>query len=117
MVNEQEGAGGNKWPVLTMKGNEQRGPLTWMCIGIRFSAVQNQMRLGLSSEVEKCANETQLFRVVKTQADCEEFQKDHSMLGEWATKQEMKLSISQGEGTHIGGKMSKFTYALMGLKI
>ncbi|XP_066465945.1 solute carrier family 2, facilitated glucose transporter member 9-like isoform X2 [Tiliqua scincoides] len=52
----------------------------------------------------KFADDTKLFRVVKTRSDCEELQKDLSRLAEWAAKWQMRFNVAMkdlwGEGLH-----------------
>lgn len=45
-----------------------------------------------SSEVPKFVDDTQLFRMMKTQADWEELQKACFILSEWATKWQIKFA-------------------------
>ena len=63
----------------------------------------NDLELGVSSEAAKFADDTKLFKVVTTQRDCEELQRDLSKLGEWASKWQMWFSVSKCKVMHVGG--------------
>ena len=56
---------------------------------ILFKLFIKDLELGVSSEVAKFANDTKLFKAVKTKRDCEEHQSDLSKLGEWGSKWQM----------------------------
>ena len=64
----------------------------------------NDLELGVSSEVARFADDTKLFKVVKTQRDCEELQRDLSKLGEWASKWQMQFNVSKCKVMHVGAK-------------
>ncbi|XP_066473251.1 zinc finger protein 614-like [Tiliqua scincoides] len=60
---------------------------------VLFNLSINDLEAGLSSEEAKFADDTKLFRVVKTRTDCEELQKDLSKLTEWAAKWQMRVNV------------------------
>ena len=69
---------------------------------VLFSLFINDLKIGISSEVVKFADDTKLFQVVKTRRDCEELQKDLSKLAEWAAKWQMHFNIRKCKVMHIG---------------
>ena len=84
---------------------------------VLFNLFINDLETGISSEVAKFADDTKLFRVVKTKRDCEELQKDLSKLGEWAEKWQMRFNVKKCKVMHIGAKNQNFTYRLMGSEL
>lgn len=70
-----------------------------------------------SSEVTKFAVDTQLFKVVRMKADCEELHKDVKRLCDWAIKQQMKFSVDKCEVMHVGKNNPSFTYKMIGSKL
>ncbi|EMP36995.1 hypothetical protein UY3_05796, partial [Chelonia mydas] len=72
---------------------------------------------GVNSEVAKFEDDTKLLKIVKSQADCEELQKDLSKLGDWATKWQMKFSIDKCKVIHIGKHNLNCTYKMMGSEL
>ena len=71
---------------------------------ILFNLFINDLELGVSREVAKFANDTKLFKVVRTQRDCEELQRDLYKLGEWEPKWQMWFSVSKCKVMHVGAK-------------
>ncbi|CAM4525306.1 unnamed protein product [Caretta caretta] len=53
---------------------------------VLFNIFINDLEKAVTNEVAKFADDTKLLKIVKSQADCEELQKDLSKLGDWATK-------------------------------
>ena len=84
---------------------------------VLFNLFINDMESGLSSEVAKFADDTKLFRVVKTRRDCEELQKDLSKLEEWAAKWQMRFNVGKCKVMHIGAKNPNFKYRLTGSEL
>ena len=71
---------------------------------IIFNLFINDLELGVSNEVAKFADDTKLFKVVKTERYCEELQRDPSKLGEWASKWQMWFNVSKCKVMHVGAK-------------
>ncbi|CAM5156358.1 unnamed protein product [Natator depressus] len=68
---------------------------------VLFNISINDLLKGLNSEVAKFADDTKLLKIVKTQADCKEIQKDLTKLGDWATKWQMKFNVGKCKVMHI----------------
>ncbi|CAM5159894.1 unnamed protein product [Natator depressus] len=81
---------------------------------ILFNLFINDLEKGVNSEVAKFADDTKLFKIVKTKADCEELQKDLTKLSDWATKWQMKFNVDKCKVTHIGKNNPNSTYNMMG---
>ncbi|CAM4577882.1 unnamed protein product [Lepidochelys olivacea] len=84
---------------------------------VLFNIFINDLEKGVNSEVAKFADETELLKIVKTQADCEELQKDLSKLSDWATKWQMKFNVDKCKVMHIGKHNPNYTYKMMGSKL
>ncbi|CAM5165838.1 unnamed protein product [Natator depressus] len=84
---------------------------------VLFNIFINDLEKGVNSEVAKFADDTKLLKIVKTQADCEELQKDLSKLGDWATKWQMKFNVDKCKVMHIGKNNPNYTYKMMGSKL
>ncbi|CAM5136177.1 unnamed protein product [Eretmochelys imbricata] len=84
---------------------------------VLFNIFINDLEKGVNSKVAKFADDTKLLKIVKSQADCEELQKDLSDLGDWATKWQMKFSVDKCKVTHIGKHNLNYTYKMMGSKL
>ncbi|CAM4478002.1 unnamed protein product [Lepidochelys kempii] len=84
---------------------------------VLFNIFINDLEKGVNSEVAKFADDTKLLKIVKTQADCEELQKDLSKLGDWATKWQMKFNVDKCKVMHIGKHNPNYTYTMMGSKL
>ena len=70
---------------------------------ILFNLLINDLELGVTSEVATFEDDTKLLKVVKTQRDYEELQRDLSKLGEWASKWQMWFNVSKCKVMRIGG--------------
>uniref|UniRef100_A0A8C3PD53 Uncharacterized protein n=1 Tax=Chrysemys picta bellii TaxID=8478 RepID=A0A8C3PD53_CHRPI len=57
-----------------------------VCVVCERSPEHRTHMVLLMEEVAKFADDTKLLKIVKSQADCEELQKDLTKLGAWATK-------------------------------
>ncbi|CAM5084504.1 unnamed protein product, partial [Eretmochelys imbricata] len=84
---------------------------------ILFNLFINDLEKGVNSEVEKFADDTKLFKIVKTKADCEELQKDLTKLSDWATKWQMKFNMDKCKVMHIGKNSPNYTYNMMGANL
>uniref|UniRef100_K7F105 Reverse transcriptase domain-containing protein n=1 Tax=Pelodiscus sinensis TaxID=13735 RepID=K7F105_PELSI len=84
---------------------------------ILFNLFINDLEKGVSSEVVKFADDTKLFRIVKTEADCEGLQEDLTKLSEWATKWQMKFNVDKCKVMHIGKNNPNYTYSMMGANL
>ena len=65
----------------------------------------------------KFADDTKLFRVVKTREDCEALQRDLSKMGEWASTWQMGFNVAKCKVMHIGAKNPNYKYTLMGSEL
>ncbi|EMP29807.1 hypothetical protein UY3_13071 [Chelonia mydas] len=81
---------------------------------VLFSIFINDLEKGVNSEVATFTDDTKLLKIVQSQADCEELQKDLS-LGDWATKWQMKFSVDKCKVMHIGKHNPNYTYKMMGV--
>ncbi|CAM4597179.1 unnamed protein product [Lepidochelys olivacea] len=61
---------------------------------VLFNIFINDLEKRVNSEVAKFADD---IKLVKTQADCEELQKDLSKLSDWATKWQMKFNVENAK--------------------
>lgn len=62
---------------------------------------------GVSSELAKFVDDGRLFKLAKTQSDCEELRMGISALGAWAPKRKMKFSAGKCcKVMYIGAKSS-----------
>ncbi|CAM5112909.1 unnamed protein product [Natator depressus] len=84
---------------------------------VLFNIFINDLEKGVNSEVAKFAHDTKLHEIVKSQADCEELQKDLSKLGDWATKWQMKFNVDKFKVMHIGKHNPNYTYKMMGFQL
>uniref|UniRef100_K7EZH3 Reverse transcriptase domain-containing protein n=1 Tax=Pelodiscus sinensis TaxID=13735 RepID=K7EZH3_PELSI len=84
---------------------------------ILFNLFINDLEKGVSSEVVKFADDTKLFRIVKTEADCEGLQEDLTKLSDWATKWQMKFNVDKCKVMHIGKNNPNYTYSMMGANL
>ncbi|CAM4652894.1 unnamed protein product [Caretta caretta] len=80
---------------------------------ILFNLFINDLEKGVNSEVAKFADDTELLKIVKTKADCEEPQKDLTKLSDWATKREIKFNVDKRKVMHIGKNNPNYTYNMM----
>lgn len=94
-----------------MEGNKQSG-FTGLRLVI-FDLFINDLELGLSSVVNKFANDTKSFRRVKTKVHCKELQEGISKWDAWATTKQMKFSVGRYKSKimHIGTKKIPDIYA------
>ncbi|CAM5106410.1 unnamed protein product [Eretmochelys imbricata] len=84
---------------------------------ILFNLFINDLEKGINSEVAKFADDTKLFKIVKTKADCEELQKALTKLTDWATKWQMKLNVDKCKVMHTGKNNPNDTYSTMGANL
>ncbi|CAM5109917.1 unnamed protein product [Eretmochelys imbricata] len=84
---------------------------------VLFNIFINDLEKGVKSEVAKLADDTKIFKIVKSQADCKELQKDLSKLGDWATKWQMKFNVDKCKVMRIGKHNPNNTYTMMGSKL
>ncbi|CAM4495757.1 unnamed protein product [Caretta caretta] len=84
---------------------------------VLFNMFINDLEKGVNSKVAKCADDTKLLKTVKSQADCDELQKDLSKLGDWATKWQMKFNVDKCKVMHIGKHNPNYTHKMMGSKL
>ncbi|CAM5134922.1 unnamed protein product [Natator depressus] len=84
---------------------------------VLFNIFINDLEKGVNSEVAKFADDTKLLKIVKSQADCEELQKNLTKLGDWATKWQMKFNVDKFKVMHIGKRNPNYTYTVMGSKL
>uniref|UniRef100_K7F0Y4 Reverse transcriptase domain-containing protein n=1 Tax=Pelodiscus sinensis TaxID=13735 RepID=K7F0Y4_PELSI len=84
---------------------------------ILFNLFINDLEKGVSSEAVKFADDTKLFRIVKTEADCEGLQEDLTKLSDWATKWQMKFNVHKCKVMHIGKNNPNYTYSMMGANL
>lgn len=54
-----------------------------------FNLLTNEVQLGIKNVVAKFADVTKFFRMVKTKADCAEFQKHLHKSAEWGNNWQM----------------------------
>ncbi|XP_030051022.1 uncharacterized protein LOC115464802, partial [Microcaecilia unicolor] len=79
-----------------------------------FNVFINDLEMGITSEVIKFADDTKLFRVVKSQEECERLQEDLARLGEWACKWQMKFNVDKCKVMHVGKRNPNYSYVLQG---
>ncbi|CAM5171781.1 unnamed protein product [Natator depressus] len=84
---------------------------------VLFNIFINDLEKGVNSEVSKFTDDTKLLKIVKSQADCEEIQKDLTKLGDWATKWQMKFNVDKCKVMNIGKYNPNYTYTMMGSKL
>ncbi|CAM4639967.1 unnamed protein product [Lepidochelys kempii] len=84
---------------------------------VLFNVFINNLEKGVNSEAAKFADDTKLLKIVKTQPDCKELQKDLSKLDDWATKWQMKFNVDKCKVMHIGKHNPNYTYTMMGSKL
>ncbi|CAM5165119.1 unnamed protein product [Natator depressus] len=84
---------------------------------ILFNLFINDLEKGVNREVAKFADDTNLLKIVKTKADCEELQKDLTKLSDWATKWQMKFNVDKCKVMHIGKNNLHYTYNMMGANL
>ncbi|CAM5167759.1 unnamed protein product [Natator depressus] len=84
---------------------------------VLFNIFINDLEKGVNSEVAKFVDDTKLLKIVKSQADCEELQKDLTKMGDWATKWQMKFNVDKCKVMHIGKHNPNYTYTMMGSKL
>ncbi|CAM5077649.1 unnamed protein product [Natator depressus] len=83
---------------------------------VLFNIFINDLEKGVNSEVAKSADDSKLLKVIKSQTDCKELQKDLSKLGNWATKWQMKFNVDKFKVTHIGKQNPNYIHKMMGSK-
>ncbi|CAM5079620.1 unnamed protein product [Natator depressus] len=84
---------------------------------VLFNIFINDLEKGVNSEVATFADDTKLLKIVKSQVDCQELQKDLTKLGDWATKWQMKFNVDKCKVMHIGKRNPNCTYTMMGSKL
>ncbi|CAM4547301.1 unnamed protein product [Lepidochelys olivacea] len=84
---------------------------------VLFNIFINDLEKGVNSEVAKFADDTKLLKIIKSQADCKELQKDLSKLGDWVTKWQMKFNVDKCKIMHIGKHDPNYTYKMMESKL
>uniref|UniRef100_K7GG65 Reverse transcriptase domain-containing protein n=1 Tax=Pelodiscus sinensis TaxID=13735 RepID=K7GG65_PELSI len=90
----------------------------WSVLGpILFNLFINDLEKGVSSEVVKFADDTKLFRIVKTEADCEGLQEDLTKLSDWATEWQMNFNVDKCKLMHNGKNNPNYTYSMMGANL
>lgn len=91
-----------------MGGSEQWGR-TWgparICIGPSTVQFVHKSGIGLSNQVAKFVDDTQLFRMVKIEVHCEVLKTNLSMLGEWPPKWKMGFDVCKSKVMHTEAKI------------
>lgn len=75
----------NQWTVLTVEGVNSGVPQVLVLRLVVFNLFIKDLESGVRGRVAKFVDNTTLFRMVKTEAGCEEFQGDIHKLCEWVT--------------------------------
>ena len=60
-----------------------------------FSIFKNDLEKEVNKEVKKAVDDTELRRILKSKADCEDLQKELMALSEQAIKWKMKFNIDK----------------------
>ncbi|CAM5151637.1 unnamed protein product [Natator depressus] len=84
---------------------------------VLFNIFINDLTSGLNSEVAKFADNTKLFKIVKSKADREGLQRDLTKVGDWATQWQMIFNIDKCKVIHIGKNNPNYTFRMMGYKL
>ncbi|CAM5165820.1 unnamed protein product [Natator depressus] len=84
---------------------------------ILFNLFMNDLEKGIKSEVAKFSDDTKLLKIVKTKADCEEFQIDLTELSDWAAKWQMKFNVDKCKVMQKGKNNPNYTYNMMGTNL
>ena len=79
-----------------------------------FDIFINDLESGITSEVIKFADDTKLFKVVKTQEDCGKLQEDLDKLEDWASKWQMKFNVDKCKVMHLGKNNPNYGYTMQG---
>ena len=74
----------------------------------------NDIDCGLASEVQKFADDTKLYKVVRSTEEQAELQRDLWTLEEWAAKWRMSFNADKCKVLHLGRNNERYGYVMNG---
>ena len=85
--------------------------------GIFFVVFIEDLDERILAFLRKFADDTKMARIVETEEEAKELQKDIDTLHEWATKWRMEFNIAKCKVMHVGRKNLKWQYEMGGEKL